>query len=108
MAAGATGSLPILCPADGVKPVEGALPNLGFVEGCCDARQSCLNLLPYAGPGWYPKVSLAAMLGLGVCRWVVSGTPVRSHVAARRRCGAPWSGWTRPGPRARSTWPSSA
>ena len=30
--------------------------------GCCDVRQSCLNLLPYVGPGWYPKVSLAAML----------------------------------------------
>ena len=42
--------LPILCPADGVEPVDGALPDLGFVEGCCDARQSCLNLLPYVGP----------------------------------------------------------
>ena len=60
--------LPILCPADGVEPVDGVLPDLGFVEGCCDARQSCLNLLPYVGPGWYPKVSLAAMLDLGVCR----------------------------------------
>ena len=39
--------LPILCPADGVEPVDGVLPDLGFVEGCCDARQSCLNLLPY-------------------------------------------------------------
>ena len=38
--------LPILCPADGVEPVDGVLPDLGFVEGCCDARQSCLNLLP--------------------------------------------------------------
>ena len=57
--------LPILCPADGVEPVDGVLPDLGFVEGCCDARQSCLNLLPYVGPGWYPKVSLAAMLDLG-------------------------------------------
>ena len=26
--------LPILCPADGVEPVDGALPDLGFVEGC--------------------------------------------------------------------------
>ena len=39
--------LPILCPADGVEPVDGVLPD----EGCCDARQSCLNLLPYVGPG---------------------------------------------------------
>ena len=71
--------LPILCPADGV-----VLPDLGFVEGCCDARQSCLNLLPYVGPGWYPKVSLAAMLDLGVCRWdhIVLGISARSHVDA--------------------------
>ena len=55
-----------------------------FVEGCCDARQSCLNLLPYVGPGWHPKVSLAAMLGLGVCRWdhIVLGISARSHVDA--------------------------
>ena len=25
----------ILCPADGVEPVDGVLPDLGFVEGCC-------------------------------------------------------------------------
>ena len=76
--------LPILCPADGVEPVDGVLPDLGFVEGCCDARQSCLNLLPYVGPGWYPKVSLAAMLELGVCRWdhIVLGISARSHVDA--------------------------
>ena len=73
--------LPILCPADGVEPVDGVLPDLGFVEGCCDARQSCLNLLPYVGPGWYVKVSLAAMLDLGVCRWdhIVLGISARSH-----------------------------
>ena len=75
------------------------LPDLGFVEGCCDARQSCLNLLPYVGPGWYPKVSLAAMLDLGVCRWdhIVLGISARSHVDAatlRRaleRMDAAWS-----------------
>ena len=64
--------------------MDGVLPDLGFVEGCCDARQSCLNLLPYVGPGWYPKVSLAAMLDLGVCRWdhIVLGISARSHVDA--------------------------
>ena len=92
--------LPILCPADGVEPVDGVLPDLGFVEGCCDARQSCLNLLPYVGPGWYWKVSLAAMLDLGVCRWdhIVLGISARSHVDAatlRRaleRMDAAWQG----------------
>ena len=64
--------------------MDGVLPDLGFVEGCCDARQSCLNLLPYVGPGWYLKVSLAAMLELGVCRWdhIVLGISARSHVDA--------------------------
>ena len=34
--------------------------------------------------GWYPKVSLAAMLDLGVCRWdhIVLGISARSHVDA--------------------------
>ena len=80
--------------------MDGVLPDLGFVEGCCDARQSCLNLLPYVGPGWYPKVSLAAMLELGVCRWdhIVLGISARSHVDAatlRRaleRMDAAWQG----------------
>ena len=97
--AGATG-WPTPLPPDGVEPVDGVLPDLGFVEGCCDARQSCLNLLPYAGPGWYPKVSLAAMLDLGVCRWdhIVLGISARSHVDAatlRRaleRMDAAWQG----------------
>ena len=67
--------LPILCPADGVEPVDGVLWR---------ARQSCLNLLPYVGPSWYPKVSLAATLELGVCRWdhIVLGISARSHVDA--------------------------
>ena len=98
--------LPILCPADGVEPVDGVLPDLGFVEGCCDARQSCLNLLPYVGPGWYPKVSLAAMLELGVCRWdEAARAPRRTWAWGRRRptagcagtCAAAarksWTGW---------------
>ena len=96
--------LPILCPADGVEPVDGVLPDLGFVEGCCDARQSCLNLLPYVGPGWCPKVSLAAMLDLGVCRWdhIVLGISARSHVdaATLRRALERMD--------AACTWPSSA
>ena len=58
------------------------LPDLGFVEGCCDARQSCLNLLPYVGPGWYPKVSLAAMLDLARWDHIVLGISARSHVDA--------------------------
>ena len=49
------------------------------------------------GAGWYPKVSLAATLDLGVCRWdhIALGISARSHVDAATL-------------RARSTWPSSA
>ena len=68
-------------------------------EGCrtlalwaAATRQSCLNLLPCMGPGWYPKVSLAAMLDMGVCRWdhIVSGISAkeprqRSDAADGRR-----------------------
>ena len=79
--------LPILCPADGVEPVDGVLPDLGFVEGY---RQSCLNLLPHVGPGWYPKVSLAAMLDLGPRAW----TPRAQSPAQRSQPQAP-----SPGPR---------
>ena len=71
--------------------MDGVLPDLGFVEGCCNARQSCLNLLPYVGPGWYPKVLLAAMLDLDVCCWdhIVLGISARTHVdAATARAGA--------------------
>ena len=77
--------LPILCPADGVEPVElGRLPDLGYVEGCHDARQAALQLLPFVGPGWYPKVSIAAMLETGVCRWdhIPLGIYARGHVGA--------------------------
>ena len=77
--------LPILCPADGVEPVEpGRLPDLGYAEGCRDARQAALQLLPFVGPGWYPKVSIAAMLETGVCRWdhIPLGIYARGHVGA--------------------------
>ena len=66
--------LPILCPADGVGPVDGVL-----------RRKTVLpSLLPLVGPGWYPKVLLAATLDLNVCRWnhIVLGISARSHVNA--------------------------
>ena len=77
--------LPILCPADGVEPVEpGRLPDLGYVEGCCDA------------PG-RPKVSIAAMLETGVCRWdhiplgiYAARTRGRGHAPGVERMDAAW------------------
>ena len=64
--------LPPAHPVPGVEPVDGVLPDLGFVEGCCDA------VLPER------RTSLAAMLDLGVCRCdhIVLGISARSHVDA--------------------------
>ena len=101
--------LPILCPADGVEPVDGVLPDLGFVEGCCDARQSCLTSCRTWGPAgtrrfrWPRCWTWASAAGTTSC-WA---SP-RGATWTRRRCGARWSAWTPRGPRARSTWPSSA
>ena len=70
---GAPSCPPLSSSAGEKEPVEGALPDLGFVEGCCDTRQSCLNLLPKglagdAGPGRLPRI--------------VSGTSARRNVGA--------------------------
>ena len=64
------------------------------------ARRAALQLLPFVGPGWYPKVSIAAKLETGVRRWnhIPLGIYACGHVGA-----ATWSAWTLRGPRARST-----
>ena len=59
-------------------------PGTGWAggRGRWPRRRTCCPLR--VGPGWYPKVSLAAMLDLGVCRWdhIVLGISARSHVDA--------------------------
>ena len=54
-------SLPILCPA-GVEPVNG-VAEPGLCGGLLQRGAVLLKPLPYVGPGWYPKVSLAAIPG---------------------------------------------
>ena len=74
--------LPILCPADGVAPVDGVLPDLWRAAATRGSPASiCCRTW---GPAGTPKVSLAAMLDLGVCRWdhIVLGISARSHVDA--------------------------
>ena len=58
-------SLPILCPADGVEPVDGVLPDLGFVEGCCDARQPCLESVAVRGTRLVPEGFAGRNAGAG-------------------------------------------
>ena len=77
--------LPILCPADAVEPWT-VLPDLGFVEGCCDARQSCLNLLPYRFR--WPRCWTWASAGPHCV-----GISARSHVDAATLRRAPWTLW---------------
>ena len=57
--------------------MDGALPNLDFVE-----EAVCLNLLPYAR--LVPEGFAGRNADLGVCRWdhIVLGISARSHVDA--------------------------
>ena len=78
----ANAPFPLPSPADGVKPVDGVLR---------DARQFCLNLLPYVGPGWcWPRCwTWASAAGTTSC-WA---SP-RGATWPRQRCGARWSAWS--------------
>ena len=78
--------LPVFCPLDNIRPAEeGRLADLTFVRKKEDRRAGLVGRLPYVGPGWYGKPA-------------TSFTP---------DCLARWRSWRGPGPRARSTWPSS-
>ena len=91
--------LPILCPCGrrGARGA-GAAAGLRLRDGRRDTRQAALQLLPFVGPGWYPKVSIAAMLETGVCRWdhIPLGINARGHVGvatlrwAMERMDAAW------------------
>ena len=64
--------------ADGVEPVDGVLPDRLL------RREAVLpEFVAVRGARLVPKVLLAAMLDLGVCRWdhIVLGISARSHVA---------------------------
>ena len=98
-------SCPFCARTDGVEPVDGVLPDRGFVEAAA-TQGSPASICCVRGPGWYPKFrwprcwTWAFATGTTSC-WASPQT--------RRRCGARWSAWTPRGPKkARSTWPSSA
>ena len=82
--------LPIFCPADNIEPARpGHLADLSFVDLQNRGRDAPVTLLPYVGPGWYPKVSLDYMLRCGVAQWsdVLHTMNAASHVTAE--CLAP-------------------
>ena len=92
--------LPILCPADGVEPVDG-------VCGGLLRREAVLpESVAVRGARLVPEGFAGRDAGAG--RLPLCWASPRGATWTRRRCGARWSAWTPPGPRARSAWPSSA
>ena len=83
--------LPIFCPADNIEPARpGHLADLSFVDLQNRGRDAPVTLLPYVGPGWYPKVSVDYMLCSGVAQWsdVLHTMDAASHVTASAGAGA--------------------
>ena len=68
---------PILCPADGVEPVDGVLPDLGFVGLL--RREAVLPAV--RGAQLVPEGFAGRNAGPGVCR-IVLGISARGHVDA--------------------------
>ena len=90
----------LLAARDNIRPAEeGRLADLTFVRKKEDRRVGLVGRLPYVGPGWYGKPATAFMLDSG--GWTPPPT------SRRTASPGPWRSWSEPGPRARSTWPSS-
>ena len=80
--------LPILCPADGVEPVDGVLPDLGFVEGC---KAVLPKSVAVRGARLVPEGFANRNADLDVCCWnhIVLDISAQSHVDAAT--DAAWS-----------------
>ena len=107
--ANATFPLPVFCPLDNIRPAEeGHLADLTFVRKKEDRRAGLVGRLPYIGPGWYGKPATAFMLDTGLATWADFewSLDATAHVSPDCLAGH-WRSWRGPGPRARSTWPSS-
>ena len=90
----ATTGCPILCPADGVEPVDGVLPDLGFVEGCCDARPASICCRTWGPAGTrrfrWPRCWTGAAAGTTLC-WA-SPRGATSLRRALEHMDAAWQG----------------
>ena len=96
--------LPVFCPLDNIRPAEeGRLADLTFVRKKEDRRAGLVGRLPYVGPGWYGKPATSFMLDTGLASWA----DFEWSLDVSPDCLARWRSWRGPGPRARSTWPSS-
>ena len=101
--------LPIFCPLDNIRPAEeGHLADLTFVQeggpACGPGRAPALHR-----PGLDGKPATAfIMLDSGLATWADLSGPWTPPPTSRRTASpGHWRSWREPGPRARSTWPSS-
>ena len=100
-------SIPDLCPADGVEPVDGVLPDLGFVEGCCLPADP-----PQSKPGaagacreksaWIFSSSLDAKVALEPPLAQLTARLVGLRVGPLAQTPGPWHGVRSAGGRRRS------
>ena len=88
---------------------EGHLADLTFVRKKEDRRAGLAGRLPYVGPGWYGKPARRPSCSkLGSPTGRTSSGPWTPPPTSRRTASpGRWRSWKEPGPRARSTWPSS-
>ena len=59
----------VYCPCDNIEPCSNELGDYRWVDGGLDGRLSVLSVLPYFGPGWYGRGSVAFMLDAGIITW---------------------------------------
>ena len=61
--------LPVYCPCDNIEPCANELGDYHWVDAGLDGRLSVLSVLPYFGPGWYGRGTVAFMLDAGIITW---------------------------------------
>ncbi len=66
-----TGEIPVFCPADAPVPrITQELADYMWADiSNHDGRRSPLSMLPYFGPAWYGKGTVAFVLDAGIAKW---------------------------------------
>ena len=98
--------LPVFCPLDNIRPAEeGHLADLTFVRKKEDRRAGGCPTSARAGTG-SPRRPSCSTPGSPAGR-TSSGPWTPPPTSRRTASPGRWRSWSGPGPRARSTWPSS-
>ncbi len=63
--------IPIFAPKDSpVATIPGELGDYNLVDIChVDGRRKPVSMLPYFGPAWYSRASVAFLLDAGIAKW---------------------------------------